>query len=97
MVLPGDARVDASNDIWRRGAMLALYAGDPNSNQACYFSNVRAWEAVGVRRLIFHLSTPGHSHPHPQSLGLFNPPHNPWACRRTATRQTLLLVAPGAA
>ena len=38
-VVPGSKQVHASSKIWRDGAMLAFYAGDPNSKDRCAFSN----------------------------------------------------------
>ncbi len=38
LVPPGSPLVDASNAVWKAGAMLVLYSGDPNSNQFCSFS-----------------------------------------------------------
>ena len=38
LVKPGASSVKASNAIWQKHAMLALYAGDPNSGNGCAFS-----------------------------------------------------------
>ena len=38
LIKPGSNSVKASNDIWQNNAMLALYAGDPNSGDGCAFS-----------------------------------------------------------
>jgi carbonic anhydrase/acetyltransferase-like protein (isoleucine patch superfamily) len=46
LVPPGDPRVDASHATLRTGAMLALFAGDPNSSQNCGFSGVHSDSAT---------------------------------------------------